>query len=457
MTAQPSYPNADQTPPSIHDWARLVTFAPSFYYRPRDLAELKAFLAELPRSALLPKRVRMLGGLHSCADICKSDAILDVNALPQTMEFAPDASAVTVSTNWHLHEFLAELGQRGKSISATGGTDHQTLAGLISTSTAPATPKYSLYDLLEWVEYLTWDANGAVVECRATRGEPAFRAAICSLGAIGVLTRAHFKLIDQLYFRTIQKIESLDEMLGDLEATSAKYDFWRIDWIPDSKKGLVWAATRIPKAEADPEGDYKQDKAEGLLKWLFEKWDQVQNSGALLDGVMEGVYDVMALFYGETEATGPLRNMLPVDRRAPLHAAMAEWSFAPADLAKVIAACREYFKASGWPNLPIEIELTKTNDFYMSPWNWPGLEHIVKFNFMYLTDVLTKPGETEQMLTHLRGRWDHFLAEGIPFKAHWGKLNFIGPKFARERYQLDEFRPYVQPALLNPYLRERLG
>ena len=195
--------------------------------------------------------------------------------------------------------------------------------------------------MLEWVEYLAFDqATGALVTRRATRGEPAFGAAVCSLGAIGVLTKVKFGLVDELYFRTVQQIVPIAEVLDDVMATSKQWDFWRIDWIPDTDKGLLWAARQIPKSEADPNGDYKQDKTEGLLKFLYEHWDKIHNIGPLLDPVMKGVLEVMALFYGKTEATGPLRTMLPVDRRAPLHTAMAEWSFDPADLKRILAACR---------------------------------------------------------------------------------------------------------------------
>ena len=61
-------------------------------------------------------------------------------------------------------------------------------------------------------------------------------------------------------------------------------------------------------------------------------------------------------------------------------------------------SARHISKRAGWPNLPIEIELTKTDDYHMSPWNWPELKgagnknYVVKFNFMYLTDVCKKPG-----------------------------------------------------------------
>jgi hypothetical protein len=93
----------------------------------------------------------------------------------------------------------------------------------------------------------------------------------------------------------------------------------------------------------------------------------------------------------------------------------------------------------------------------MSPWNWAGLDYIVKFNFMYLTEVCTKPGEKEAIYAHLRGLWEQLEAASVPFKAHWGKINFIDPEFARRNHGFDAFRPLISPMFLNDYLAERLG
>ena len=92
---------------------------------------------------------------------------------------------------------------------------------MISTNTAPASPHHLIYDLVDWIEYLTISEDGkSVVEKRVNRDEPAFRAVVASLGAIGILTKIQFRLIDQPYFDTVQKILHLNEVLADLEQTS---------------------------------------------------------------------------------------------------------------------------------------------------------------------------------------------------------------------------------------------
>ena len=452
----------EEVGPIIRDWSDFVSFSPRLYYKPRTTEQLKGFLAGVAHGTVGVDSIRVLGSLHSCSEICVSDAVIDVGGLPKTIEYLDDDSVVTATANWTLHEFFGELGKRGKSLGALGGTNAQTLAGIMSTSTAPASPKQGIYDLVNWVEYITVDpASGSVVEHRVARSDPAFAAVVCSLGAIGIITRIQFRVVDELFFAVTMKMISMEEALGDLEATSEKYDFWRVNWMPDSDKALLWAAKQIPKNQAKPEGDYDPDEAESVLSFLFMLWDRIRrgSAGPLLDGTMQVVYQLLTAFYNlnKVNVTGPLRNMLPVDRRAPLHVAMAEWSFRPQDLDAILAQCEAYFQRHGWPNIPTEIELSKTDNYLMSPWNWEGLDYIVKLNFMYLTDICETVEEKALIGTHLQGLWDHFVREGIPFKAHWGKINFMDPQFVAENHGLTKFSELVQPLFLNPYVASRLG
>lgn len=448
---------SDHSGNALQDWGELISFEPATVLRPTGIEELKEMLEKVHRGELGNGRVRVPGSLHSCSQIVVNEALLDVSKLPKSIEFKEGENAVTATANVSLHEFLAKLGEHGKSVTATGGTDHQTLAGLISTGTAPATSRYGLYEKLEWVELVTVDSSGQAVERRISRDDPEFAAVICSLGLLGVLTRVHFSLVDELYFDVTMKVVRLEDVLTDLDATSAEYDFWRVNWLQKSDKALLWAATAVPPGQSKPDGDYPEEQSEQLLDKVFAVMDKIADTGPLLNPVLDAIYNVLALTYDEERFTGPLRNMLPVDRRAPLRVAMAEWSFRPQDLHRVLGECRDYFGEAGWPNIPTEIELTRDDGSLMSAWNWDGLDYIVKFNFMYLTEVCRSPGEKEEIYAHLRGLWEHLQREGIPFKAHWGKVNFIDPEFVRRNHGFEEFRPLISPIFVNDYLAERLG
>lgn len=447
----------DYSTTPLQDWGELIAFEPGTVLAPTSIEELKETLEKVHRGEIGNGRVRVPGSLHSCSQIVVSDTLLDISRLPKSIELEDGGAAVTATANVSLHEFLAELGRHGKSVTATGGTDHQTLAGLISTGTAPASSRHGLYEKLDWVELVTVDADGKAVERRISRGDPDFPAVICSLGLLGVLTRVHFQLVDELFFDVTMKVVDLDEVLVDLDATSKKYDFWRVNWLQKSDKALLWAATAVPPGESKPDGDYPEEQSEQVLDIVFKAMDRIADTGPLLNPVLEGIYNVLALTYDESHFTGPLRNMLPVDRRAPLRVAMAEWSFRPQDLQRVLGECEDYFEDAGWPNIPTEIELTRVDGALMSAWSWDDVPYIVKLNFMHLTEVCRSPGEKEEIYAHLRGLWEHLRRAGIPFKAHWGKINFIDPEFVRENHGFEQFRPLIAPIFMNDYLEERLG
>lgn len=466
MTDQPTIPAPSGQLRVMEDWSKLISFDASVL-KPTSIDALMAILEQVQRGTVGNGHIRVCGSMHSCAKIVASDVVLDTSALPTSITFDADNGGVVATANVTLRELLDAASKVGKSLTATGGTDAQTLAGLISTNTAPASSKYSIYDCLDWVELVSVDpASGSARTRCICRGSVDFPAAVCSLGALGVITRVRFRLVDERYFQVEQWVRPLTEVLSDLDATVAKYDFWRIDWLPKSQNGLFWGAKEVPGAQSSPTGDYPTDRAEQVLELVSKTLERMRathpkarifTAGPLLTETLEIVYHLLSIMYWSSPVSGPLRNMIPVDRNAPLHVAMAEWSFAPADLDRVRAACEDYFDRERWPNLPIEIELTPVDPNLMSPWNWEKLPYIVKFNFMYLTELCPEPADKAAIYDHLRGLWDHLKAAKVPFKAHWGKINFIDPEFVELNHDLDAFRPLISPMFMNDYLTERLG
>jgi len=303
--------------------------------------------------------------------------------------------------------------------------------------------------------------DGAIAYNTVLSTDEGFNNTVCSLGALGIIRRVQFKLIDNIFFKTVQKIALLSDMLDDLDATTALYPFWRIDWLPvnnykDQRQGLIWTAVQIPESQAKPDGDYPVDGAESILKFVAQHIDQFGKAGPICDNLMKGVFFMLAAFYGVDTFTGPLRNMLPVDRKAPILVAMAEWGFDPKDRARVVQVISNYFLAAGWPNLPVEIELTKCDPYNMSAWNWKGLDYIIKFNFMYMTDSCPTSDLKQKIWDHINGMWKMFLLENIQFKAHWGKMNFMDPAFVSRNMAVDDFKGSVIKQFVNPYLSERI-
>lgn len=462
----PGYYSTATPPGPIVDWGKVISFTPGTFLVPTTYQELGDMLGKLRSDG---RTVRFFGGLHSCSEIFENDAVIDTTHLPTYFKAdppAPDGSIlVTASATMRLHDFLARAAALGAgySLTATGGTDAQTLGGLISTNTAGATIQHTIYETLQTIEMLIPDPNGpGFINQTINRGDALFNAAVCSLGVMGVIWQVRFRLVPERYFQAGFEVRDMKEILADPVATSANYEFWRIEWLPDLEKGLFWYANRSETGTTN--GDYPPDPSENLLKKVVDLDQRFFKGGALAADWLIAVYEVAALTFKNPKqpCSGPLRFMLPCDRMAPLTVAQAEWGFRVEDIARVRQVCRDYFgglKISGqtnWPNAPIEIELTKTDPYLMSPWNWgPDIPYVAKFNFQYITDYLSD-GDKAEMMRHLKGLWDKLVAARIPFKAHWGKCNFLDVNFVEENYQLNQFKQHIQPMFLNPSMRARL-
>jgi FAD binding domain len=461
MTDKTTIENYYEPGAVLSDWARYVDCRPDYFFKPRSQTELTAILNFILQGGAGGRSLRILGGQHSCSDIFAAEVVIDPTALPLEFDCQPQADGsalVTASAFMHMHEFLARVGALGYSLTAAGGTDAQTLAGLISTDTAGATVHTSVYETLQWVEYLAPSPDGKSFQTQhVASDDPRFPGLVASLGAVGFLTRVGFKLPAQLYFTGKFEMVSLSSVVGDIAKTCADHDFWRIEWLPsDDNRCLMWTATPYTGAPpAPPNDDYPPDTTEALLAKLMDIDNTAFSNGALANEALILLYKAISWLDTGMSATGPMRNIIPCDRKATLTCAMAEWSFNPADLAKVMDVCRSYFKANKWPNLPVEIECTQTSRYWMSPWNWPGLPYIVKLNFQYLTEFLTGD-QIEAIEPHLKGLWDALDAAGIPFKAHWGKINFLTPDRVARDYGAAQFMPTVSPMFMNDYLRRRL-
>ena len=167
-------------------------------------------------------------------------------------------------------------------------------------------------------------------------------------------------------------------------------------------QGAALAATDIPRSDSRPDGDYPEDQSEQILDVVFKVLDKLGGEGPLLSWPLEAVYDVMARTYDERNFTGPLRNMLPVDRRAPLRVAMAEWSFRPQDLQRVLGECEQSSVGTGGRHPDRDRADEGGRQLHVGVELGRAALHR-EAGFMYLTEVCKEPEEKAAIFSHLRG------------------------------------------------------
>ncbi|WEW54835.1 D-arabinono-1,4-lactone oxidase [Emydomyces testavorans] len=229
-----------------HTWAKTFYSRPELYIQPESVAEIQKIVTLARRCR---RRLVTVGSGHSPSDLtCTSSWIVNLDNFRRLLSFSSETGVVSVESGIRLWQLGDELEQRGLMLPNLGSIDSQSIAGVISTGTHGSSLRFGL--LSDSVQSLSiMLANGQVVSCSRTNNSSLFRAALLSLGALGIITEITIQAVPTFNIAWNQTLKSLPEVLEDWDSelwTSSEYV--RVWWLPYLKRAVVWRAdkTELP-------------------------------------------------------------------------------------------------------------------------------------------------------------------------------------------------------------------
>jgi len=167
-----------------------------------------------------------------------------------------DKRTLHVEAGIRLHELNVRANERGLTIPNMGSIDEQSIAGAIATATHGS----SLYHgtLSQWILSLRIVlANGAAVRCSATQNPDLFRAALVSLGALGIVVEVEFQMVPATNIEWVQTLKSLDHVLDTWDSGLwTQAEFTRVWWLPYLKRAIIWRAQKTRKLVRKPQSNW---------------------------------------------------------------------------------------------------------------------------------------------------------------------------------------------------------
>ncbi|KAJ5765149.1 L-gulonolactone/D-arabinono-1-4-lactone oxidase [Penicillium odoratum] len=238
-----------------HTWAKTFFSHPELYIRPQTIPEIQQVVTLARRCR---RRLVTVGSGHSPSDLtCTSSWLVNLDDFNRILHVDPTSRMVTVEAGIRLHDLGSRLEEQGLTLENLGSIDSQSIAGVIATGTHGSSLRHGL--LSECIESLSLVlANGQLVRCSATSNESLFRAALVSLGALGIVVEVTFKARPAFNIAWRQERYSLSRVLSDwTTGLWTSHEFVRIWWMPYEKGAIVWRAdqTDLPLREA-PKGFY---------------------------------------------------------------------------------------------------------------------------------------------------------------------------------------------------------
>jgi D-arabinono-1,4-lactone oxidase len=237
-----------------HTWAKTFYSRPELYIQPESVEEIQKAVTLARRCR---RRLVVVGAGHSPSDLtCTSSWLMNLDNFNHILSSNRESGVVTFESGISLHDLGIELGKIGLSPPNLGSIDNQSIAGAISTGTHGSSLKHGL--LSQSISSLSIVlASGHLVRCSASSNPSLFRAALVSLGAIGIITEITFTAVPDFNIAWEQSLHPLSEILETWDTTlwiSAEYS--RVWWLPYMKRAVVWRAKPSSKPLSPPKKSY---------------------------------------------------------------------------------------------------------------------------------------------------------------------------------------------------------
>ncbi|KFG86439.1 putative sugar 1,4-lactone oxidase [Metarhizium anisopliae] len=242
-------------PHHVHrTWARTFSSIPELYIQPETLAEVEKVvsLAQTCR-----RRIVTTGCGHSPSDItCTSSWMVNLDRFNKILAVSTDTGLVTMESGIRLYALCEELERHGLAMPNLGSINQQSIAGAISTGTHGSSVRHGL--MSEDVQSLRITlANGTTKHCSAESNPELFRAALLSLGALGIITEITLRAVPAFKLKWTQTIDTDYKLFKrwplDLWTQS---EFVRVWWFPYTRRAVVWQADKTAEPEQDPPASY---------------------------------------------------------------------------------------------------------------------------------------------------------------------------------------------------------
>ncbi|KAI5464123.1 D-arabinono-1,4-lactone oxidase-domain-containing protein [Mariannaea sp. PMI_226] len=242
-------------PNHIHrTWARTFSSLPELYIQPESLAEVEKTV-NLARACR--KRLVTAGCGHSPSNItCTSSWLVNLDNYNKILSVDKESGIVIMQSGIRLYALCEELERHGLAMPNLGSINQQSIAGAITTGTHGSSLRHGLMseDILALKITL---ADGNTVACSADTKPEVFRAALLSLGALGIITEVTFRAVPAFTLKWQQTIDSDKKVFESWNKELwTQTEFVRVWWFPYTRRAVVWHAEKTTEKEQDPPLSY---------------------------------------------------------------------------------------------------------------------------------------------------------------------------------------------------------
>lgn len=243
-------------------WAGTFSCKPLAIFQPSTVEEIVELINQ---ARINNKTIMTVGSGHSPSDLtmtnewlCNLDKFDGV--LKQEEFYGPKGDTadkevkfvdLTVEAGIRIFQLNEYLKKHSLAIQNLGSISDQSIAGLISTGTHGSSRFHGLVSQ-QVVSLVVANSKGELVKCSSVENPNLFRAAMLSLGKIGIITQVTLRAVPRYTIKSKQEIIKYTTLLREWDSIWLDSEFIRIWWFPYSGNCVLWRASKSDDELSDP-------------------------------------------------------------------------------------------------------------------------------------------------------------------------------------------------------------
>ena len=251
---EPAIPFRASNSHQHHTWARTFHSRPELYIQPESTEEIQKIITLARRCR---RRIVTVGCAHSPSHLtCTSSWLVNLDKYDNILSINKTTRVVVMQAGIRLRDLCLKLEKHDLTMPNLGSINHQSIAGAIGTATHGSSTRHGL--LSQSVLGLKiMLSNGRTVSCSSSQNANLFRAALVSLGALGIIIEVTFQAVDSFNIAWNQTFVPLEDLLNDWErGLWIRKEYTRIWWMPYMKKGIKWTADKTEESARVPHSSW---------------------------------------------------------------------------------------------------------------------------------------------------------------------------------------------------------
>lgn len=437
------------------NWAKTFSCTPDLYFEPETIEDIRQILHVASK---LRKTVRVVGGGHSPSDIvCTEGYMISLKNLKAVLEIDSDKKQVTVEAGLMVNELNELLTDHGLALSNLSSVSEMSCAGAIGTCTHGTGKNFGLLStMVVALELMT--AGGELIYCSREKNKEIFLAALCSLGALGVIVSVTWQCEPAFKLHEIHKPLTLEEMLENLETSLSSSDHFKFHWFPHTGCVKYFDVNRTSKPIDDTQSWF-WDYAVGYYSLEFMLW---------LSSFVPPLVRFINWSYFKFLHSKPYSRVNQSHKVFNFNCLfkqyVTEWAIPQNKTEYVLRKLQTWLSESGFnAHFPVEVRFVKRDNIYMSP--------CYEQDMCFINIISYRP--YNKSVPH-ESYWEYYenLMLSVGGKPHWAKahkltssqIEKLYPKIHKFREicrQLDPqgmFRnDYVEKVIFGPSQKSEAG